>query len=356
MDQPAAVVGDPWLDAASESALRAAIPHVMAPTSAGLYARWWQLETWLRELTYVELRALLGIDWASAVRAATGRQAKDAAFTHMSGPDNENPLAYLDYSQLLDVIRGHWSEIGYALLPERAWQGRQDELQQIRHRIGHLRKPHPDDLGRLEQTLRDLERGTFVALASYNDMEVPDGEKHRDPVTDGWIRRKHPTARRLIDHARRNYDTRLLVRVSRRPWAQLPEDLSHAPGILWHADFLLRDRALDAADLWHDTAINGLRPLLVHLRADDPWHIGFTFSGADDSAAVADAIGEAFDAVLMVARRAGYEEVDQDRWRRRARALDYRVLTATGWNIVDGSTLPITSFGAGGGVSTKPGW
>jgi hypothetical protein len=33
------------------------------PRLRALYARWWQLETWLRELAYVELRALLGTRW-----------------------------------------------------------------------------------------------------------------------------------------------------------------------------------------------------------------------------------------------------------------------------------------------------
>ena len=200
----------------------------MAPASAALYARWWQLETWLRELIYVELRAQLGIDWTDTVKTANGRQAQDAAFTRMSGPDNDNPLAYLDYAQLLDVIDRHWDQIGYALLDQRAWQGRQDELKRIRHRIGHLRKPHPDDLNRLEQTLRDLERGTFIALASYNDRDFPGTDNHRDAVTFDWLDGKHPDAKRLIDHADRQYETRLLVRASRRPWTKYPDDLAGA--------------------------------------------------------------------------------------------------------------------------------
>jgi hypothetical protein len=349
-------VEQPWLDTDSEYALRAVVPHVMAPVSAALYARWWQLETWLRELIYVELRAQLGTDWANAVRSANGRQAQDAAFTHMSGPDNDNPLAYLDYAQLLDVIDNHWATIGYALFEKRAWQGRQDELKRIRHRIGHLRKPHSDDLNRLEQTLRDLERGTFIALASYNDRIVPDIDKHQDAVTSGWIEGRHQDAKRLINHADRQYDTRLIVRTSRRPANRYPEDLDGAAGILWHADFFLRDRAVDAANLWHDSALDGLRPLLVHLLADGPHHVGFTFAAVDGSADIADAIGAAFDAVLMTARLAHYGDLDYERWQRRAQGLDYRVVSQTGWNIVDDSTLPISNFGAGGGVTAKPHW
>ena len=40
----------PWLGPTAESALRAVIPSFMEDTSAALYARWWQLECWLRSL------------------------------------------------------------------------------------------------------------------------------------------------------------------------------------------------------------------------------------------------------------------------------------------------------------------
>lgn len=38
-------------------ALEATVGHWLPPESLALYARWWQLETWLRQLAYVELRA-----------------------------------------------------------------------------------------------------------------------------------------------------------------------------------------------------------------------------------------------------------------------------------------------------------
>lgn len=113
------------------------------------------------------------------------------------------------------AIAERWDQFGYALLERNAWEGRQTELKQIRNRIGHLRAPHADDLGRLEQTLRDLERGTFIALASYNRRHQPDVDRD-DPVTIGWIRGEHEDARRWLDHADRRYETRLSVTVSRR--------------------------------------------------------------------------------------------------------------------------------------------
>lgn len=129
-------------DGVSDRALRAATvgdTGGLPARSVALYARWWQLETWLRELVYVELRALFGRAWGDAVAAATGRQTQDAAFTHMAGADSDNPLAYLDYSQLIEIVGRHWDQFEYALLRRSSWEGRQEELLRIRHRIGHLR-------------------------------------------------------------------------------------------------------------------------------------------------------------------------------------------------------------------------
>jgi hypothetical protein len=342
-------------DAPARAALEATVPHHVPERAVALYARWWQLETWLRQLAHVELRALLGSAWEDAVKAAAPRRAQDSAYTHMTGADSDDPTAYLDYSQLVDVVQAHWPRFSYALLEEGAWRGRQDELKRIRHRIGHMRRPHGDDLGRLEQTLRDLERGAFIALASYNRRFEPDPARHSDAVTEGWVAGAHPDARRLIRHANRQYDTVLQVRASRRPWA-VRGALIGEPGVLWHADFRLRDRTVDARALWHDSTLASVRPRLLHMLADDPWHVGFTFAAVDGGEGTADAIGQAFDAVLMVSRQTNLDRVDWDRWRGRATGLDFRVMTGTGWNIVDETTVPINVFGAGGGVEAAPSW
>ncbi|SMO84612.1 hypothetical protein SAMN06273567_105234 [Geodermatophilus aquaeductus] len=328
----------------------------MPRRSLELYARWWQLETWLRDLAYVELRALRGVSWIDALKTATGRQAQDAAFTHMSSADTDNPLAYLDYRQLVSLIDDHWDQCGYALIERQAWAGRQIELARIRHRIGHVRSAHRDDLGRLEQTLRDLERGRFISYASYNRRQVPDPSEHADPVTTGWVRRRHPTAQRLIAHAQRQYETRLRIGISKRPCARWPQDLADAPGLLWHADFYMRERTIDLRRLWHDSAVADIQPLLVHLLADNPWHVGFTFTAVDDAQAVSDAVGAAFDAVLLCSG-VGLRDDDQwTRWRHRASDLDYRVAAAGPWTTIDENTVPVSLFGAGGEVESTPPW
>jgi hypothetical protein len=61
------------------TAITEAVRNGDLPTGAlALYARWWQLETWLRSLAYVELRAKFGMSWVNELAlAATIRQERD---------------------------------------------------------------------------------------------------------------------------------------------------------------------------------------------------------------------------------------------------------------------------------------
>jgi NAD(P)-dependent dehydrogenase (short-subunit alcohol dehydrogenase family) len=212
---------------------KATVPLGRFAQPAALCTRWRQLKCWLRSLTYVELRALQGTKRLDASKAANPRLEQDALYTHMAGPDSDNPLAYLDYSQLLELIERFWDQVGYALFEKASWQGRQVEPKRIRHRIGHMRRPHLDDLGRLEQVLRDLERGTFRALSTYNDRCVPDVVAYDDAVTQGWVRGAHDDARRLLTHADRRYETRIRVTTSARDRAERsPASIAGTPGHL----------------------------------------------------------------------------------------------------------------------------
>lgn len=336
-------------------ALEATAGHWLPAESLALYARWWQLETWLRQLAYVELRARDGRQWDQAVLAASGRQSQDAQFRHMASTDTENPLAYLDYSQLIDLIGRNWEQFERTLIRRSSWDSRQEELARIRHRIGHVRRPHEDDLNRVEQTLRDLEHGAFIACASYNQQAVPSAGEHDDAVTAGWIAQRHKVAR-LIDHADNQYDTSVVLKLSRRPWATTADNLAGAPGMLWHASFFMRNRHVDVSDFWHAASFAVARPLVLHLVADDPSNISLTFAAADDDQAVADAIGDAVETFLSESRYGRLEEDEERRWRRRARSTDYRVIHATGWNIVDETTIPVSMFGAGGGMTAAIRW
>jgi hypothetical protein len=350
---------EPWGDPETLRALEAASANGLPVRSVALYARWWQLETWLRELVYVELRARDGRKWVDSVKTAIGRQNQDAAFTHMSSADSANPLAYLDYSQLLQVIDADWDLFKYALLNEPSWEGRQEELKRIRHRIGHMRRPHPDDLGRLEQTLRDLEGGTFVALASYNRERYLTPKQYSDPVTKGWVAGKHPTAMRLIAHAERQYDTSFELTYSLRPWAEPVGEAGPDghPGAIWKAHFTIGgSRRFNLTGFWRDFVRTQAEPYLLHALVDGPWSLTCTFAAVDGGESVANSIGTVFDCLVTNARRVD-EVIEGDEvaeWNRRAQGLDYRVLVSSGWEIVSNETVPISLFGAGGGTTVVP--
>ena len=70
------------------------------------YARLWQLETWLRRMVYVELRAHLGDNWKSKVKLKNAEfpHKEDKALVHMPTPE-EDPLSYVQVSELCRTSR-----------------------------------------------------------------------------------------------------------------------------------------------------------------------------------------------------------------------------------------------------------
>lgn len=320
-----------------------------------LYGRWWQFEDWLRQLAYVELRAKYGRSWSTHIGGSTSNQDKDAEWTHMLARDNENPLAYLDFPKLSDLMIAEWDIFKFALPRLETWKSHASELNMVRRRIAHLRLAHADDLARLEQALRDLERGAFITLATYNSRWRPKASNTSDPIFDGWINKTHDDAHRLIDHAYSQYEVSFDLRISRRPRAgsrEIPP--VSGPGKLWHAEFYSLRLPIDLAELWRNDYFKKPQDLVIHIEANSPHSVSFTFADVDDHGEIADAIGNAFDAVLTSSARV--DETSRHEWQRAARELNYRVAAGTGWNIVEESTLPISLFGSGGSVQEIPRW
>jgi hypothetical protein len=322
--------------------------------STALYARWWQLETWLRSLVYLEQSARDGRRWAETLpSAAEQREQRDArSNVYMASPDAQARLAYLDASPLLnEVLLDNWDLYREALIDDaNVWRGRVIELLKIRHRIGHCRRPHVDDLMRVEQTLRDLEPGAFRAVTAYNRQQQPDSELD-DPVVAAWCRGEHDDAGRLVNHATSNYEVRFSLRWSRRPWAarrRSGEPITGRPGYLWHARFVhTGGRPVKLRSFWDDSCMRRPRDLLVYVTANDPFTIEVSFAAVDDPAAIADAIGNVFDAVLTNPEYRWKPSLShQDRWLREHRDMDPRVQLQTEWSFVDDSTVPITLFSA----------
>lgn len=281
------------------------------------YGRWWQLENWLREVVYVELRARYGVDWVEHLQGtAHKRLAAGQQNAYMASPDDQELLAYADVGALFDLIEDNWELFSPLLPPLQRWRGRADELRELRNRNAHCRRPHADDLARLEQALRDLERGAWLFYSTY--LDTKSALQSQDAVGRAWIKGRHPTAQRLLGsrHAERKYETRFWLERSVRPWADAPDPkkISGTPGVLWYARWSIAGHELNVADLWRQLHDRGqTHRYLIHLLFD-LGSVVATFAAVDDPQAVADAIGGVFDAILESThpfRHAQWEEWEQ---------------------------------------------
>lgn len=342
--------GSAWqtLPAQIQRALSAGWNTGGVPTAASaLYSRWWQLETWLRSLVYVELRSEKGGAWADGLPSTSAdRQQRGAAYHYMQTPDAQDQLAYLDAAPLLQLTHDQWSLFGSYLPAQKIWAGRIEELREIRNRIGHCRRPHEDDLNRLEQTLKDLEGGAFRAMSSFNDRS-PASPQWSDVLVQDWIHGSHADAS-LIAHGAGQYQTSFRLLVSRRPWAKPmapgEQQIGPRPGYVWHACWYFRGgRFFDLAQFWQD--IEDDKELVMLACAASSSSLELSFSAVEDPQHVSDVIGHCFVAALENQRFIPCDE-DPDAWARRFANVDPRVHAGTPWATLGPSMAGASIFSA----------
>lgn len=251
-------------------------------------------------------------------------------------------LTYADVRDLFGLIDGHWSLFESYLPPRARWSGRVDELVELRNRNAHCRRPHPDDVGRVEQTLRDLEQGARDFYASYARTHFVSG-KCRDPLAQAWIAGKHDVASRLLDHANRQYGVQFRLDFTVRPWAGTPaaDDVSGSEGVLWHAQWLLGPSDVAPTRLWRDLERRqSTTDLLFHLLLESSSVIA-TFSALDPADEIADAIGHIFDTILTIGRPMrtsfDFDDIQRESDARRAEvaSLPARVQMTTPLSMMD---------------------
>ncbi|WP_321899435.1 Swt1 family HEPN domain-containing protein [Paraburkholderia heleia] len=319
----------------------------MPAVASALYSRWWQLETWLRSLVYLELRSAQGSAWADVLPVnSADRQQKDEEYRHMRTPDAQDQLAYLDAGPLLQLTLDQWPLFRLYLPAQKIWAGRIEELKAIRNRIGHCRRPHGDDLDRVEQTLRDLDGGAFLATSSFNDHSHP-SQEWSDLLVRDWIHEEHSSAR-LIEHAMRQYDTSFRLSISSRPWAaplaRNEGQVGCRPGYVWHACWFFRGgRSFNLSKFWRDLEYN--KDLIMLVCADTPSSVQVSFSALEDQGQVSDVIGRTFDAALTNLGHRPRED-DYVEWARCYSNVDPRVHAGTPWAAVERSMDGASIFSA----------
>lgn len=148
-------------------------PYEPFPSAAiRLYQMIWQLETWLRTLVYVELRADRS-DWEEPIRRRVNNWppvslSSDKRLHHMATP-HQQAVSYLTFGQLWDVISDDaiWPLFATYFPPKENAAPRIDEVKAIRNRVAHFRRPNPHDAERLALFLTDMERGVRCFCKRY---------------------------------------------------------------------------------------------------------------------------------------------------------------------------------------------
>lgn len=191
-----------------------------------LYAHLWEFETWLREMVYLELVARYGQDWALKIEGDPQRaHARDSRLRHM--PTREKfSTSYILFSQLRRTISRRWVLFREYLPPKDIWDARLDEVEQIRNRVAHFRRGHPDDIRRVQQLLRDIDHGFWRFCTSYNYAH-PIISRKTDPIVREfaaldpfpWTEVKPNTYAR-IGIAPRDLVMAVTVEFLRRPWVK----------------------------------------------------------------------------------------------------------------------------------------
>ena len=267
------------------------------------YARWWQLETYMREVAYTELRSRFGKSWPEVLGKQAVRRAEgDTLNEYMASADADDLLTYADASVLFDLVQAHWDLFGPVLPPKLRWLGQADTLQAIRNRVAHCRRPHVDDLGRIEIALRDLESGARRFYGSYTDTNWL-SRGGADPLELAWVDHDHPVAARLVDHCEQSYNVRFRLGFSTRPWSLPPASssaISGREGVVWHAHWIAGGRDVNPSGIWRELSAE-TREVILHLLF---WPGGVTasFPAVEDPGLLADAIGDVFDRLMENSR------------------------------------------------------
>ena len=282
--------------------------------SLQLYAKWWQLERWLRDLVQLELQVRFGRLWENEISQSiiTRRDNQGPALQYMPSSDDGNPLGFADFGNLTEIIAKHWSLFSYALPPQTRWHGTVDTLNAVRRRIAHCRNPHQDDLARVDQGLRDLQSGSRLCLTSYASRNwLDDSNEIAAAFSDGGDKGGR------LKHAMRQYETSLHICVSTRPWSS-----STNIGTIYHAQFSCCDRSPDPEAVWEYLSSSEQLPDVIHLNFASFNTITLSFVPKDAAAGI-EVVDDALEAILTSQRH--FPDEWFENWVQRVQDLDYRV-------------------------------
>ncbi|MFW8590802.1 Swt1 family HEPN domain-containing protein [Glaciecola sp. 2405UD65-10] len=210
-----------------------------------LYARLWQLEKWLREMVYVELKAKKGRSWFNFNKTKKTYES-DKSVTHIP-TSNDNPLSFTTFTELIKLIQNNWDLFSEYLPPKCIWEVKLEEIVHIRNRVAHFRSGHTDDIERLLQLMRDIDNGFWKFCTDYNNLQ-PVVPPDKDIVAKAYVdlnpfsfKEVAPNEWAQIGSA--PPDLRYIVSISsqRRRWAEKSVVIDGTPGYIYDLSIHLRD-------------------------------------------------------------------------------------------------------------------
>lgn len=239
------------------------------------YSRLWQFETWLRTMVYVELRARHGNDWHQHLLLPSLRPLEnDKKLSHMPTSD-QLQTSYMQLSDLLKTVSSNWHLFKPYLPPKPIWDARLAEVSQIRHRVAHFRLGHEHDLDRVEQLLRDIDKGFWSFCSSYNrEFAILPPSKdnvlkefiHLDPFP--WTQ-VEPNKWAKIGTADPNQPLSVNIYILRRDWlkSKPPAQVAGKYGYLYSLSIVPRDNRR----IEHDQFListQSIHPTICHICLD----------------------------------------------------------------------------------------
>lgn len=179
------------------------LPSGFSPDAVRGYCLFNQLERWLRDLVYLELKTHFAGNWWAEVESAMKRSKiggipaaralkADRRHPHMSTPEND-PLWFLSFDSLTKIIfdRQLWRLFAKYLTTKKLLRAKFDEIAPIRNRIAHYRALHKDDIERVSAVLRDIDKGFWRFCTSYNNNRWFVPPRTNDPVYRHFADRQH---------------------------------------------------------------------------------------------------------------------------------------------------------------------
>jgi hypothetical protein len=130
-----------------------------AKRMADFYILYFTLENSVRRLIYEVLSEKYGEDWweksvPDGVKESV-RKVKEAERNTSMSIRSEDPLAYTDFGELIDIFNKNWPEFSKILRSQRSVQDVLSQFNKIRNMIAHSCELNDDEISRFRLAIND---------------------------------------------------------------------------------------------------------------------------------------------------------------------------------------------------------